>query len=245
MNGVIARLVLRALPQPGGVRPRAVSRFEREMTPPAAAPGVPKFEADGQVEPSLERPTLGDLDSAPPQELVATAPTSAIPISRSPRESRNPKTVQRRDETSATVFPRLPAIDVPSAALPPVRDQIDETLPSPTPEVEPPSRDPIASPHPQIVQDQARPREGRSVVELRHAPLLPPQIPSFEPIASAIPPRSGQRRDAAPQEPDIHVSIGRIEIRAARPERRPQPVRSAPSALMPLEDYLAGKGKRR
>jgi hypothetical protein len=48
------------------------------------------------------------------------------------------------------------------------------------------------------------------------------------------------------QEPDIHVSIGRIEIRTAATERRPQPARAARPQLMSLEDYLArGRPKGR
>ena len=72
-----------------------------------------------------------------------------------------------------------------------------------------------------------------------HLPLLPEQhAPRF------APPPPPPRREAARSEPDIHISIGRIELRGEPERRRPAPAPRANPQLMSLEDYLA-KGRAR
>jgi hypothetical protein len=50
-------------------------------------------------------------------------------------------------------------------------------------------------------------------------------------------PRDGQRGEASP-EPVIHVTIGRIEVRAARQAKpKPRPARAAAAPRLSLDDY--------
>jgi len=86
-----------------------------------------------------------------------------------------------------------------------------------------------------------------------------PQPPVFEPPQAAASPfapppqtrqqaREAQRRQSeppqAPAEPSIHVTIGRIEIRASE-EREPRTrAKDAPSSVMTLDEYLKSRAKR-
>jgi hypothetical protein len=81
-------------------------------------------------------------------------------------------------------------------------------------------------------------------------PLAPPPTPAFTlaptaaMAAQARPATMPSRREpSAKPEPTIHVTIGRVEVRAveqASPRRR-EPARPA---VMSLDEYLAGRGKR-
>jgi len=244
MNGVIARLVLRALPQPGGVRPRPASRFDREASPPAPSPGPAEPEAGRRNERSADGPERNRPDATLPDDTAGTA--------------RSPATFSDlRHRSDVRPIEQSVTAAVPAPGFPPL---VTEAL-SVRPTLQEPSNDALTSrdigdgPHgdtllPQPVPGPAAPRpaaphENRFIAEGRHFPLLPPVVPAFEPPATlAGPPPIGSRRDVAPQPPDIRISIGQIDLRAARPERRPQPVRASPPALMSLEDYLA-KGRTR
>jgi hypothetical protein len=86
-----------------------------------------------------------------------------------------------------------------------------------------------------------------------------PQPPVFEPPQAAAPTfamppqtrqqaREAQRRQSeqprVPAEPSIHVTIGRIEIRASE-EREPRArAKDAPSSVMTLDEYLKSRAKR-
>ncbi|GGN13774.1 hypothetical protein FHR83_003778 [Actinoplanes campanulatus] len=80
------------------------------------------------------------------------------------------------------------------------------------------------------------------------APVMRPAA-RVAPVAAARretvqPPAS--RRRARPAEPSVHVTIGRLEVRATAPERAPArtPRSGRPAPAVTLTDYLAGEGRR-
>jgi hypothetical protein len=236
MNGVIDRLVLRALPTPGGIRPQLGSRFEQEAAAPPA-----EFAAEVQPDRKAERD--GEPAIVAPRD-PATAFRSALP-------PLPPSGAAARVEEAAPVVVRVrdrPHVDEPDvrpgrrgppvAAPPPVQLGIPATpgaVPQPTP---------IGMPVALRVEPQPIVPVGIRSDPALQTPLLPPMT-GPEPVASTgeLPRLQPGRTDAA-QPPDVRISIGRIDIRAVRPERRPQPTRPPRPAFMSLEDYL-GKGRTR
>jgi hypothetical protein len=73
--------------------------------------------------------------------------------------------------------------------------------------------------------------------------VQPVQSAGLKPLQEAVGSQSSDRRiDAAPSVPTIHISIGRIEVRAVSPPTPTRP-RSAPVApRLSLEDYLKSRG---
>lgn len=86
-----------------------------------------------------------------------------------------------------------------------------------------------------------RPSEGAVDGPPRHGILVTPRLPSTapQPVGPA-PPRSHPNLAVAPQ-PDVHVTIGRLEVRtgAVAP---PAAQRRAPARLRSLEEYGAQRG---
>lgn len=244
MNGVLARLVLRALPAPGGVRPRLAGRFDGASAPPPA-PDAPQLEADIRTERSAD-----NLERTQP---AATVPDTTIRTARSPAFAS--PTPHHRSEIMQVAQSGVMAVSLAgsrplvtealSGARPMFHEPVNNNaLLSPEVDKEPRGDDPILPPQPMLGRTLLD--ENSFTAEDRPAPLLPPVAPAFEPAAVlATPPHFGSRHDAAPQQPDIRISIGRIEVRTARPERRAPPVRVSRPALMSLEDYLARGRTRR
>ncbi len=68
------------------------------------------------------------------------------------------------------------------------------------------------------------------------SPMLAPHPPAFPPSASGAPPS-----DAAPA---IHVSIGRVVVRAVTPPAPPRRKDTTPSNVMTLDNYLSRRKER-
>lgn len=241
MGGVLQRLAQRALPRCGGVRPRIAGRFEAG----AEGPGI-------RAEP-LATPAQA-VPFAPP------APARMQPVAAQPPTLANPP-----DAAPVFVTPKLPTPPQPISArpfVPPVMEALQSearSAPSPEGEVragratEPPgserlARRPEAAPAsiaratvPDDRPEPSAPADARIGLLL---PELRAMASTFAPISGAEPQMLSGRREESAQPPDVHISIGRIEVRADRPEpRKPPraPARPRPR-LMSLEDYL-GKGR--
>jgi hypothetical protein len=90
-----------------------------------------------------------------------------------------------------------------------------------------------------------RPPEGRDSPAPPSEPYRPLLPPAPLPMRRADTPSLAQRGEPAGQGPaDLHVSIGRIEVRGEIERRDPAPAPRPGPRLMSLEDYLA-KGRRR
>ncbi len=241
MNGVIARLVLRALPVPGGVRPRLASRFD----PGASVQAVPSDAA--QLEAGPEQ--VGD-------NAQHTRPHSrsdnAITTARGPAFTSHPSLRHSADTREAQsglpdVSPNLIS-EASSLTRSEVRAQEESisgykhVLPPSDIGEEPGSKASILSQQP--IRSLAPPRGERLVAEIPPIPLLPPLAQTCKAALPAEPDHLSTHRDIASEQPDICISIGRIEVRATRSERPPAPVRASPPPLMSLEDYLA-RGRMR
>jgi len=74
-------------------------------------------------------------------------------------------------------------------------------------------------------------------------PLSPPTLPPLQPRITAVERQSPSIPQAAP-EPVIHVTIGRIEVKAAPPPAQPSRPRSAAQAPITLEEYLRRRSRR-
>lgn len=228
MNPVLLRLAQRVHGQGRQdlVRPRLASRFADA----AGAVGSTEHGGDSSTTTIMPAARMANADAAP-------APRTATP---------GPATEHR--ETPAPV--PVEAIRSPAAAHP--ADTAIEpqrrgaaTIVSNGASSNTPGRFPFA------------PREAPATAALppsdRHHPDAPAPVELLVPDFRPPLPReaSVRRQAAAPDEaradarlPDIHVSIGRIEVRTEREERRAQPAppqRRQP-ATMSLEDYLSGRG---
>lgn len=241
MGGVLQRLAQRALPRSGGVRPRLAGRYE------AAAAG-PEFQPVPLAVPALSAPF------EPPAPDRMQRPAGHEPhVAKSPASAPAP-------ETSPVYVPHRPAEARPSveAAVAPGRVRSAPSFPGEVQAeriVDPSEAQPLSARHTSLLapanyamEPDARP--GSAAPESARIGLLLPELRAMasdlataaEPVAHVLP---GRREDGA-QPPDVHISIGRIEVRADRPEpRKPQRAPTRPRARpMSLEDYLAkGRGR--
>ncbi|MCM6776641.1 hypothetical protein NDR87_22845 [Nocardia sp. CDC159] len=127
---------------------------------------------------------------------------------------------------------RQPSSAVPVAAPEPVTQSRSGEPPVTVPVVEPP------------MPSEPAHRSATSVVA--HTKLVHRQsVPVYEP--AAVPPASPSRRATAsragrPPEPEVRISIGRVEIRAAAPAAEPTRRTDPPKRpRLSLDDYLRGR----
>jgi hypothetical protein len=271
MNDFLTNLAARALHTAPVVQPRLASRFEpppagerffqddsfageaesfSESATPAAAPTTV---ADSALQ-MRTRAKRGDLDAAhvkplPPRGEPAAnesrrALARASSHAPSPRETNTEststivvKTVIERpapidrvphsiaDESSKSPNPGLPAVPAPVADIEherqPLRDAFQvESTPFPDP---PRPAEPVA-------RSDTKTAAGREIVV---TPRVTPAPVSSPPVA---------RRDRAPEPaPVVHVTIGRIEVRAVTASATALPAAPRPAAKSPvlsLDDYL-------
>ncbi|MEA3028982.1 MAG: hypothetical protein QOG13_307 [Sphingomonadales bacterium] len=257
MSGVLQRLAMRVLPAPGGVRPRLGSRFEGfagraepDAAEIASQPGIPVHRA-----PAAPGPVPKPRASKPSARTAAEPPAAELP----PAIGAGEPSPAAADPPRARAQAPMPAplIDVAADDL---RNPFPAAAPLPpasTPAAaarrarrgDPPAklRQPSPGTLPAASGDGPRtlpaaPGDGPGPAAARPEALLLPPVPA----PPAPIPAGGHdlRSEPAPAPPDIHVSIGRIEIRADRGERRPAARAPSRPSLMSLEDYL-GKGRAR
>jgi hypothetical protein len=255
------RIVERARGASAAVRPVLPSRFEAGLSARAAAEPLLETEVEAPARAPRERPpALAPAAREPPtpppdpQQLSAPERRAHEPrelvndISRTVKEEIHD--VERVRETlieeRAPRTPELRAvreIEMPARAPPPQRLSRDEHRPSPrlptapaelrVERVEhsapptlftPPEQRPMLSPARVVPIEAPRPREKRS---------------ESRAIAPPIAARPAQRPAVEPEPPVIHVSIGRIEVRAVAPAA-PTPQRPRPplEPRLSLDEYL-------
>lgn len=237
MGGVLQRLAQRALGAQPRVRPRLAGRYEGGSEPieshvEAIVPPRAMLSAspDQQTQPSAPRAS----EATPTERLVppARALDETVPLDATPPARRQ---VNRKSGKVPQVsIPALVASSNPAMREIGSRDvatvEIDAEPQTPVNRDLPfPARPkPADEPFP---DSSTRAQEGLLLPELREVPgesARTPALPAFPPPDREPP-------------PDVHISIGRIEVRADRPEPRrppPPPTRPRPK-LMSLEEYLA------
>ena len=241
MTGVLARLVARATGQAApGLRPRPRSRFEQAAgagfselafeSVARAPPAAPREDLPGQPQRRPEPPSAAPFEperrAAPPSGAAATERRPAPPPAGEPLSAPRPFA---RPAPAAEDRPAAPPAEVPHPAAP-----AGTAPPARIPPREAAAPEPAAS--------QRRPP----------APLLEPEPlaparrlepPANGPAARTAAPRPGAARaTAAAEAPEIHIEIGRIELRLdpPRPERSARPARPRPAAPS-LAAYLRGE----
>jgi hypothetical protein len=104
---------------------------------------------------------------------------------------------------------------------------------------------------PQVPQGVTRAEKNQKPEEPRAASALPQRVepqrvePLLRPAMTAKPPSAGPQlsKNRPPQEPEIQVHIGRIEVIAAAPQP-PRVSSPRPNRATSLADYLAGRNGR-
>ncbi|HEX9867320.1 MAG TPA: hypothetical protein VGC99_01785 [Candidatus Tectomicrobia bacterium] len=238
MNDYLSDLAARSLSLTGAVRPRLASWFELPVAANGLAPG-PLLESERfDMRPKAHE---AELDDRPPPRPFA------------------PPLIGRAPEPRwHTTEHRLP-LDAPHQP-PHVPIARTRSLETSTAQMASQSRRPVAE---QPTLAPARPADGTDVVPFRNVTDRPREAP-LEPAISLSEP-SGILKSrplvvetmiARPREvphvepkatPAIHVTIGRIEVRAvmrpAPPAPRPRPTQPVP--LLSLEDYLKQRNEGR
>jgi hypothetical protein len=229
-----------------------------ETSVAAAAPPPPRFAADRlaaspftpspedvvrepprapehrEVAPAITAPDHVDGTRHSPSDVEvrhqrrATRITPAQFVNAQPHVAKEPP-VLAREPLIASELPSLShkeitrsaASDFAPSGSPPRREHSGAEIP----ELELPSRLPAATPH--------RITPSRIIAESQPAFRVPPMPRSIRP----------DRQPAAA--PDVHITIGRVEVRAvAAAEPAPRARSAAPAAPMNLDDYLRRRDKR-
>lgn len=267
MTGFLTHIAARLGEPEGQLRPRRPSLFEPAVPAApdfalagAPAEGLPDGAFDAAVE--TDAPAVGmPAPSALPARQRRTGPGSAAARPADPDHSADPspdavdvtpvardaaprRTAQRAlaDEAAAGpgMVPDMPVPKGPGCAIRPTRIAASPpTVPAdpagPVEDRPSPARRHPAQPLPRR-DDAAAPVDRRPDVA---APMPAPpasgilQVPVAARIAAGPPPARAHRA-----EPEIHVTIGRVEVRAeaAPPADAARPAR--PSPVMSLDDYL-------
>lgn len=255
MNPVIARLVQRALPAAGGIRPRLGRWYGADAVAPEQSheEAQQTFGSDaigGEVIRGMQE--AGSPTAANVKGRKRTAGVDPLPSAAAAAMPSIARTAGLASNDGAAPLHAIPSVNLvaeQTAALasgqaaeqagkaPLIPDDLSWTPEAGQPafldeattsRTGPPLSSKVAPDN--EVDMTARPR----------ANLLPParQIAASWRGTPSPPPAAWPQEEGRP--PDVHVSIGRIEILAeqARPPRlAPPPRKSAP--LMPLKDYLA------
>jgi len=253
VSGFFESVAARARGEAPAIRPRLPSRFEMAGPEPlefnletiAESPAPRELVAPREAEPSrAPKPIIARADSSPPPDALspqaprpeAPAPLSSMAVSQAEpaRAEATPQApaVAQADRPAART---LEATGVAPAAPPPRIDaptsvvELIGALDVSKPEARPtataklftpaPTEAPLAFATARPAPDEPAPRAPRTRAERRSAVLLP-------------------------EETTVHVSIGRIEVRAAQPS--PESKRRSPprSPVMSLEDYLQSRRGR-
>ena len=231
MSGYFQSLLARSRTPSSVVRPRVASMFE----PP-------------------------HISDAPPVEESSTAETSPEPM-RAVREA--PSIAARVSEQQTHAAARAPEVQVEEVAAPANQRRVSATpaeakimsTPRPEPRIEtavervvsrlpaPPPSAAEMPPAPAITRELQQTREIHETVREQRT-LVDRTI--LERVASAgrrPQVRSVNSQSAAAPEPEIHVSIGRIEVRAVNEPSNPRKAAQQHPPVMGLDEYLRHKSK--
>jgi hypothetical protein len=246
VNGYLAGIVAVQRPDAHVLRPRPQARFERAM----ADAGDASFQIDarapataGHGGPSPERPIEGANARPAGEPGPAPAAPSTRPAAPRPDRSVMGRTVERivTEVVEPPPSPPSPPFDM----RPPPAGRV-----APAPARHGGVEQPTDASRQADTQHQSGPaaEPRRRARQDRAALLAPPPAPGRRAPEIRATPSSGRvaRRERAPQpsevqpERTVHVTIGRIEVRATPPpSRRAEP--SRPRGVLSLDDYLAGR----
>jgi hypothetical protein len=249
MSDFLDRLAARAIGSETALAPRLPSLFEplqRAPIMPLADDGEASPRHREAASPSTATPTVAPMRSPP---APVTAVTAAARVAPAPAEAvPTPTPASAAPSTLRNVVP--PA----SLAVAPTPSSVAErSMTSPTP---PHLAEAYVSLPVQLRQARiAAERRETTVPSPSNGVLLPAATPVFAAARAAdAPGRSIHaaamhtrvtptgRRDAA-SEPVVHVSIGRLEVRAAASAAAPSRRRAGPQPAS-LDDYLRQRGDR-
>ena len=171
---------------------------------------------------------------APTLEPTPGTPEAGPAPRRPPNTGRDPAVVPatgRREGLPAEPRPATPAADEPTLR-PGTAAETDRSA--------------RAAPSHEDPRDDAPARDGPRPAAVDSAPALtsapPPAIVEGIRPRLALDAAAGGGDEAAAGPPPIHVSIGRIEVRAVRPEPKPRPPRERPAPMVSLDEYLENGG---
>jgi len=257
VSGFFETLAARARGEALVVRPRLPSRFESEAPETLDLSGETLAERLSPPEPAATHPA--EPLRAPP---VATHPIEPS-ASRAAALPDAPRPAASAEALSPLVTPAPPAprsaevrLDPPDFAHPEPAaarplDAPGRVTTAPAPksrdERPPPAARRIAAPDAIQPETRSATDAARTLAEPA-LPVAPPprKLNELEPH----PPRTRAERRAAAltpprEETTVHVSIGRIEVRAAQPVQETKRKEPPRPAVMSLEDYLQSRRGRR
>ncbi len=246
MSDFLDRLACRAIGSEAALAPRLPSLFEPSQRAPTLA--------------------LGDEGEAPVQGREAPAASAAMPAA---LQVQSPHAAGPAERSRASATPTDPApTSAPAQAVAPAQRH---TLSSPALELAPRNTPPVERPAVPSTAGHPDTTNSPSPVPPRHARLAPrpasvsqPACGSLRPApvpvfaaprvgpASAPPGQAVARRAAAApvaseigasSEPVVHVSIGRLEVRAVAPTGAASRRRDGPQPSG-LDDYLRQRGDK-
>jgi hypothetical protein len=242
------------------IKPEAVKRVEpREMDAGASARSraraagpapAPARKSPGQTAQTPTLPFPASIETVTPEAVPpAVEPVSPVPV----QAPVIPWLGVKETPGSDTAHPRVLHGDDSSAKR--SRADNQKTRSSLTPEIPAPTTTEAKTP------EAASPRRGdtsdRREGNQRSQPQMPPKLPSVTQTAADQRPKSlpivpvvpastvpsprllppSQKREHAPERPSIHVTIGRVEVRATPPPARAR--QQVPQArAMSLDEYL-------
>jgi hypothetical protein len=205
--------------------PQAVVIEEHVELEPAPPPDASAARVDPPGKRPPIQPSIGEAES--PRRKPEEPPSGPVPIEPPTRTVHNEGSIARPREPRPLIVIRPIAAPAVAMATPIVDAPEFGAAPSPAIEAER-----IAAKSPEI---------GRGVVRptVRALQAARPSVPAPPRIAETRP----QREPAAapPQETIVHVSIGRIEVRAAPPPAGAPREAHVGTAAMSLSDYLASQ----
>ncbi|HEY2069706.1 MAG TPA: hypothetical protein VGG48_09155 [Rhizomicrobium sp.] len=270
MSDFLTNILGRAESKP--IRPRLPSMFENTAAPITSTERAPVVEMNVEHEapapaaatraPTPQQParsvraTPPPHEDAPPFETNVTTRRSVQPRDDPPPPA-PPAPQQFASPIGPTPRPRVEETDaeVPATPITPRPAATQPLKPETTPPAFEAPRQTVKETH---ERETVRVFENTETTTTRIveskadpiAPALPPQPAPFAPPPPMAQPRQEARREepthqtAVAAEPTIHVTIGRIEIRATE-ERETRPRRDvAPSPVMTLDEYLKSRGSR-
>lgn len=258
MSGFLTNLLERSRGTAEVIRPRVASMFEppgieaagdwvsepfeqSNGEPQVASPRKPARHTTPPPPLSLRvetHPDTGEVRDTKPAEtpLENPAHVTPSPLHRPVPESAPPRTPRRHTVSPEALATFTPAVLPRESRIASPRPSLAEPPPAtqPRPQTIPLSHESPAARKPPSTPERALPERRAVAIPTLSPP--PARRPRFEPAVTVA--------KAPPSEPSIHITIGRIEVRAdAEPAVRSKPRVESP--VMGLNEYLKTRGDKR
>lgn len=248
----------------GFLRPRQPSLFEpasgEERIP---APSQPLEQVEETYSPSRRRESLGEPSPRPAMPAVNRTPSAFVDPPREPDAAAPTfqETVLRPAKKTAAEIPSsvewqtsqesVQAAGGPEPTFPTPDTQLPHRPAEPHPEIKPRSATKPAHSVPTV--DNSQPFEPRSLAPTGQPPINlaadatnvfqpPPVSPSL--TRAREQPSQSEHRAERPPEPTIHITIGRVEVRATSEAESRARRKEEASPVMTLDEYLRKRGSR-